>query len=108
MPAGVSRLPAVISGCRGGFRPAMIRRVTARSAGPPPPRLASIRSRWLTAATASLRADPAVLGSALVGSLGAGHADDWSDIDLLIVVDDECLAEHAAPGRLTGVQARPG
>ncbi|HUC22637.1 MAG TPA: hypothetical protein VMA73_08015 [Streptosporangiaceae bacterium] len=40
------------------------------SAGPPAPRLASIRSRWLAAATASIRADPAVLGAALVGSLG--------------------------------------
>jgi hypothetical protein len=77
--------------------------VTVRSAGPPAPRLASIRSRWLAAAIASLRADPAVLGSALIGSLGAGRADDWSDIDLLIVVDDPFLDEHAAPGRLAGV-----
>jgi hypothetical protein len=81
----------------------MIRPVTVRSAGPPAPRLASIRSRWLAAATASLRADPAVLGTALVGSLGAGHADDWSDIDLLTVVDDASLDEHAAPGRLADV-----
>lgn len=81
----------------------MIRRVTARSAGPPAPRLASIRSRWLAAATASLHADPAVLGTALIGSLGAGHGDDWSDIDLLIVVDDVDVDEHAAPGHLAGV-----
>ncbi len=84
----------------------MIGSVTVRSAGPSAPRLASIRSRWLTAATASLRADPAVLGTALVGSLGAGHADDWSDIDLLIVVDDASLDEHAAPARLAGVPGR--
>jgi hypothetical protein len=77
--------------------------VSARNAGPPAPRLASIRSRWLSAATASLRADPEVLGAALVGSLGAGRADDWSDIDLLIVVDDSCLDEYAAPGHLAGV-----
>ena len=44
-----------------------------------------------------------MLGAALVGSLGAGRADDWSDIDLLIVVDDASLNEHAAPGRLAGV-----
>jgi len=81
----------------------MICPVTARTSGPPAPRLASIRSRWLAAATASLRADPAVLGAALIGSLGAGRADDWSDIDLLIVVDDASLDEHAAPARLAGV-----
>jgi hypothetical protein len=81
----------------------MICPVTARTSGPPAPRLASIRSRWLAAATASLRADPAVLGAALIGSLGAGRADDWSDIDLLIVVDDASVDEHAAPGRLAGV-----
>jgi predicted nucleotidyltransferase len=81
----------------------MIRPVSARNAGPPAPRLASIRSRWLSAATASLRADPEVLGAALVGSLGADRADDWSDIDLLIVVDDSSLDEHAAPGHLAGV-----
>jgi predicted nucleotidyltransferase len=77
--------------------------VTVRSTGPPAPRLASIRSRWLTAAIASLRADPAVLGTALIGSLGAGRADDWSDVDLLIVVDDASLDEHAAPDRLAGI-----
>jgi predicted nucleotidyltransferase len=77
--------------------------VSVRSAGPLAPRLASIRSRWLGAATASLRADPDVLGAALIGSLGAGHADDWSDIDLLIVVADSSLDEHAAPGHLAGV-----
>jgi predicted nucleotidyltransferase len=81
----------------------MLHPVTTGTPGPPAPRLASIRTRWLTAATASLRADPAVLGAALVGSLGAGRADDWSDIDLLIVVDDASLDEHAAPQRLTGV-----
>src|SRR5262245_4945050 len=77
--------------------------VPVESAGPPAPRLASIRSRWLAAATASIRADPAVLGAALVGSLGAGRADDWSDVDLLIVVDDASLDEHAAPASLAGV-----
>jgi predicted nucleotidyltransferase len=81
----------------------MICAVSARNAGPPAPRLAGIRSRWLSAATASLRADPEVLGAALVGSLGAGAADDWSDIDMLIVVDDSSLDKHAAPGHLAGV-----
>ena len=58
----------------------MIGRVSARNAGPPAPRLARIRSRWLSAATASLR------------------ADDWSDIDLLIVVDDSCLTSSQDTG----------
>jgi hypothetical protein len=61
----------------------MICPVTARTSGPPAPRLAGIRSRWLAAATANLRADPDVLGAALIGSLGTGRADDWSDIDSL-------------------------
>jgi predicted nucleotidyltransferase len=71
--------------------------------GPPAPVLASTRSRWLEAATASLGADPAVSGAALVGSLGSGRADDWSDIDLLTVVEDAALDEFAAAGRLAGV-----
>ncbi len=71
--------------------------------GPPAPVLASIRSRWPGAATAALRADPAVAGVALVGSLGAGRADDWSDVNLLTVVDDAALDEFTAAGRLTGV-----
>jgi hypothetical protein len=77
--------------------------VTVSSPGPPAPRLARIRSRWLAAATATLEADPAVLGLALAGSLGTGRADDWSDIDLLIAVTDEQVGEYAAPGRPAGV-----
>lgn len=46
-----------------------------------------------------------MMGAALVGSLGAGRADDWSDVDLLLVVDDGHLEEYAdclprGPGRL--------
>lgn len=70
------------------------------SSGPPAPRLAEIRSRWLGAATAALQEDRAVAGAALVGSLGDGRADDWSDVDLLIVVQDAALDDFAAPGRL--------
>jgi hypothetical protein len=73
------------------------------SSGPPAPVLASIRSRWLDAATVSLRADSAVEGAALVGSLGAGRADDWSDVDLLLAVDDAALGEFTAAERLAGV-----
>jgi predicted nucleotidyltransferase len=41
-----------------------------------------------------------VAGAALVGSLGDGRADDWSDVDLLIVVNDIALDDFAAPDRL--------
>lgn len=71
---------------------------TENSKAPPAPRLADIRSRWLSAATAGLQDDPGVAGAALVGSLGAGRADDWSDVDLLVFVDDAHLDDYAAPG----------
>jgi hypothetical protein len=47
-----------------------------------------------------------VAGAALVGSLGDGRADDWSDVDLLIVVQDAALDDFAAPGRLTDGSGR--
>ncbi|WP_188197052.1 nucleotidyltransferase domain-containing protein [Nonomuraea sp. SYSU D8015] len=74
--------------------------MSAESTGPRAPRLADIRSRWLSVTTADLHDDQVVAGAGLVGSLGAGHADDWSDIDLLVVVDDACLDDYAEPGRL--------
>jgi Nucleotidyltransferase domain len=42
-----------------------------------------------------LQADPAVEGVALVGSLGRGTADNWSDIDLLILMHDEAIPQLA-------------
>jgi hypothetical protein len=48
-----------------------------------------------------LRADAAVAGAALVGSLGAGTADEWSDIDLLIVMEDHEVARFADRSRKT-------
>lgn len=39
-------------------------------------------------------------GVALVGSLGDGRADDWSDVDLLIAVQDSALDDFASPARL--------
>ncbi|MBB5780805.1 nucleotidyltransferase domain-containing protein [Nonomuraea jabiensis] len=74
--------------------------MSTESSGPPAPRLAGIRSRWLNAVTAALHGDPLVAGAGLVGSLGGGQADDWSDIDLLVVVDDARLDEYAAPNCL--------
>ena len=47
-----------------------------------------IRDRWLDEALPGLRLGLGVVGVALVGSLGRGEADDWSDVDLLVVVDD--------------------
>jgi nucleotidyltransferase-like protein len=42
-----------------------------------------------------LKADPAVDGVAVIGSLGRGEADDWSDIDLLVLMGDQALARFA-------------
>ncbi|RZU13467.1 nucleotidyltransferase-like protein [Kribbella rubisoli] len=75
-------------------------RGAAWARGPAAPRLAHIRDRWLSAATTALQDDPGVDGAALVGSLGAGRADDWSDVDLLLVVKDEHLDDYAVPHRL--------
>lgn len=77
------------------------------SSGPPASRLAEIRSRWLSAATVTLQADQAVSGAALVGSLGDGRADDWSDVDLLIVVQDAHLEDFASPARLPNGSGLP-
>ncbi|WP_432885572.1 nucleotidyltransferase domain-containing protein [Kribbella sp. CA-245084] len=76
------------------------RRTAWKTSAPPAPRLARIRDRWLSAATTALQDDPLVAGAALVGSLGAGRADDWSDVDLLLVVKDEHLDDYAVPDRL--------
>jgi hypothetical protein len=38
----------------------------------------------------------------LVGSLGRGDADDWSDVDLLIVVPDSQVDHYADAARLPG------
>ncbi|MFI6790733.1 nucleotidyltransferase domain-containing protein [Nonomuraea sp. NPDC050383] len=81
--------------------------MSVTNSGPPAPRLAHIRTRWLSAVTAALDSDPRVAGAGLVGSLGAGHADDWSDIDLLVVVDDARIDDYAAPGRLPSGPGKP-
>jgi predicted nucleotidyltransferase len=58
-------------------------------------RLRVLRDELQARLTGLLRADPAVHGAALVGSLGAGRADDWSDIDLLVVLADADVAGFA-------------
>ena len=77
-----------------------------RGQWPSAPRLVRIRARWLSAATAALQDDQLVVGAALVGSLGAGRADDWSDIDLLIVVEDAHLDDFATSSRLPNGSGR--
>ena len=63
----------------------------ARAPGAPtgPTLLAGNRDRLLDQVFGLLEADPAVDGVALVGSLGRGEEDDWSDIDLLILASDQ-------------------
>ena len=59
----------------------------ARFTGAPegPALLARLRDRLLAQVLGLLEADPAVDGVALVGSLGRGEEDNWSDIDLFIL-----------------------
>lgn len=63
---------------------------------PRAPRLRQIREAWLDRTIPQLQADPAVGAAGFVGSLGRGEADDWSDVDLLIVVDDDDLARYTS------------
>ena len=64
--------------------------------------LGDLRDRLLGQVLGLLKADIFVGGVALVGSLGRGEADNWSDIDLLILMDERALArfldEPAARG----------
>jgi predicted nucleotidyltransferase len=62
---------------------------------PAAPRLRAIREAWLGRAVERLEADPAISAAGFVGSLGRGDADDWSDIDLLIVVPDDQVDHYA-------------
>lgn len=45
-----------------------------------PPFLGELRDRLLTQVLGQLAADPVVDGVALIGSLGRGEADNWSDM----------------------------
>ena len=67
----------------------------ARSTGAPegPALLARLRDRLLDQLLALLEADPAVDGVALVGSLGRGDEDNWSDIDLFILASDQFIRQ---------------
>ena len=74
------------------------------SANPSPAvaRLRAIREAWLWRTTERLEADPAISAAGLVGSLGRGDADDWSDVDLLIVVPDDQVGYYADATHLPG------
>jgi Nucleotidyltransferase domain len=52
-----------------------------------------LRDRLLDEVLGLLKADTVVDGVALIGSLSRGGADNWSDIDLLIVMSDRALAQ---------------
>jgi hypothetical protein len=51
--------------------------------------LRAIRHRWLKETLDKLERDATVIAAGLVGSLGRGTFDDWSDVDILIVVPDD-------------------
>lgn len=53
-----------------------------------------------------LQADPDVEGAALIGSLARGTADNWSDVDLLVLMGDRAIARFAAePGASSWARA---
>lgn len=64
------------------------------------------RSGWINAAAASLRRCSFVTGAWLVGSLGSGSGDAFSDVDLIVAVDpgapSSALAEPFAALDLPG------
>jgi hypothetical protein len=62
-------------------------------ASPGPALLARLRDRLLDQVLGLLEADPAVAGVALVGSLGRGEQDNWSDIDLFILASDQFIGQ---------------
>ena len=57
-----------------------------------PALLGELRDGLLDQVLGLLEADPAVEGVALIGSLGRGEADNWSDVDLLVLMGDQALA----------------
>jgi hypothetical protein len=72
------------------------------------------RAGWLSAALTALRQHGFVTGVWLVGSLGRGDGDPYSDIDLVVAIDTappDVLAEPAAalrlPGPLLYTRAKP-
>lgn len=60
------------------------------------PKVARERADLLDALEVALRADDRVVAAWLAGSLGRGTADDLSDLDLWLAVDDASIAEIVA------------
>ena len=60
-----------------------------------PARLGLLRDALLEQVLGLLKAHPAVEGAPLVGSFGRGDADNWSDIDLLILMSEADIARFA-------------
>lgn len=56
------------------------------------PALREHRDTWLLHATATMCRDRRFLAAGLWGSLGRGDGDDWSDVDLVVVVTDDDVA----------------
>lgn len=50
-----------------------------------------LRGRYLECAIELLQGDPRIAAVWLAGSLGRGDADEWSDIDLFVVVEDDAF-----------------
>ena len=67
---------------------------------PAAPRLRAIREAWLRQVIPHLESDREIGAAGFVGSLGRGTADDWSDVDLLIVVADDRVDGYADATRL--------
>lgn len=60
--------------------------------------LAAGRARWLAETVPTLRAD----GVWLVGSLGSGRGDEWSDVDLVVVGGERVVGETLLTLELPG------
>jgi hypothetical protein len=60
-----------------------------------PTLLGELRGALFDRVLGLLKADPAVAGAAVIGSLGRGEADNWSDIDLLVLMGEQALARFA-------------
>ncbi|MFE9724435.1 nucleotidyltransferase domain-containing protein [Streptomyces sp. NPDC005794] len=51
----------------------------------------SLHGRFLSDVLPRIRKDPRVAGVAVAGSIAAGHPDVYSDVDLIVVIDDEAF-----------------
>lgn len=78
-------------------------------------RLVTARNAWLDVVTAILVARPWAVGVWLVGSLGRGNGDAYSDVDLVVAVDHSAprvavtdpVAGLSLPGRIVYRRSKP-